>query len=425
MHLTVAAGVLLTFLAITTTCSANVLLIGINLTLSFEDREANFASFVTQSGVCGTVQVTEPFDACSPPVNKSMSGEDTSTQFALIKRGNCTFDLKVRNAQAAGFRAAIIYNNEGGDHLIEMGGISGGITIHAVFISKESGQMLLKYSGNKDIECCIIPSREDTAWTVILIAFVSLLALSAVLAICVCLRSYRLRHRRRRPPRHIMSSREVKALPSLIFTSVVDDNCTSETCAVCLEDYTAGEKLRVLPCCHKFHVLCIDSWLTRWRTFCPVCKRDIKASIRQPPASEHTPLLSSSPLISSYVSSFQGSPNEHISSTSVPSYAFSSFHSVILNTPQSVSSLPFLEGNPINIRNVSRHSSLHSLYSHQNSSHIPGSFISSYATFSMSSVQNTSMQNASSFNRTLYISSSSDSSTSISPLTSHITLPDN
>ncbi|GLJ55064.1 hypothetical protein SUGI_1181860 [Cryptomeria japonica] len=276
MHPIIAVGVLFTFLIITPTCSANVLLIGINLTMSFEDREANFASFVTQSGVCGTVQVTEPFDACSPLVNKSIPGEDTSTQFALIKRGICSFDLKVRNAQAAGFHAAIIYNNEDGDHLIEMGGISGGITIHAVFISKVSGQTLLKYSGNKNIECCIIPSREDTAWTVILIAFISLLALSAVLAICVCLRSYRLRRRRRRPQRHIMSSREVKALPSLIFTSVVDDNCTSETCAVCLEDYTAGDKLRVLPCCHKFHVICIDSWLTRdlqmsiyFRLLCP------------------------------------------------------------------------------------------------------------------------------------------------------------
>lgn len=48
-----------------------------------------------------------------------------------------------------------------------------------------------------------------------------------------------------------MSRRLVKAMPSLIFSSVHEDNTTAFTCAICLEDYNVGDKLRVLPCRHS------------------------------------------------------------------------------------------------------------------------------------------------------------------------------
>lgn len=45
-------------------------------------------------------------------------------------------------------------------------------------------------------------------------------------------------------------------------------------CMVCLELFTAGEDLRILPCLHRYHKDCIDQWLARNR-HCPVCKHDI------------------------------------------------------------------------------------------------------------------------------------------------------
>ncbi|KAF5192880.1 receptor-like protein [Thalictrum thalictroides] len=296
------------------TVASNVLLIGQNLTLSFEDMAANFAVPVKNRGECGALHVAKPIDACSPLMNTIVSVEGLCPPYVLVERGRCTFEDKVRTAQSVGFEAAVIYDNIYDGRLVAMAGDSDGIKIHAVFISKASGEYLKKYAGDINMELWIIPSYENSAWSIMAISFISLLAMSAVLATCFFVRRHRIRRDRPRAPSvrefHGMSSRLVKAMPSLIFTAVLEDNCTSMTCAICLEDYSVGERLRVLPCHHKFHAACVDAWLTSWRTFCPVCKRDARTRTGDPPASENTPLLSSSPMSlssSAALSSFRSS----------------------------------------------------------------------------------------------------------------------
>ncbi|XP_021318259.1 receptor homology region, transmembrane domain- and RING domain-containing protein 1 isoform X2 [Sorghum bicolor] len=357
--------------------AANVVLMGNNLTLSFDDIEASFSPGVKGSGVSGVVYASEPLNACSPLTIKTVNGPPSP--FALIIRGGCTFDEKVKNAQDAGFKAAIVYDNK------NMAGSSSGIHIYAVFVSKASGEVLKKFSGNMDVEVWILPTFENSAWSIMAISFVSLLAMCAVLGTCFFVRRHRIR---REHPRiaedrefHGMSSQLVKAIPSLIFTKVQEDNCTSSMCAICLADYNVGEKLRVLPCRHKFHAACVDLWLTSWRTFCPICKRDARSGASEVVATEATPLLSSAARLPSFRSSVAASPprpiSRHPSSHSV-SRAYS-----VSSTPNSPN--PFISSHisspgiraSRSITDLGNISSLHPRISHLSSTHsLVGSHLS-------------------------------------------------
>lgn len=50
-----------------------------------------------------------------------------------------------------------------------------------------------------------------------------------------------------------------------------------EECRVCLEKFQDGDALRILPCMHKYHTLCIDKWF-RNSSACPICKHSIVES---------------------------------------------------------------------------------------------------------------------------------------------------
>ncbi|XP_018425047.1 PREDICTED: E3 ubiquitin-protein ligase RNF43 [Nanorana parkeri] len=45
-------------------------------------------------------------------------------------------------------------------------------------------------------------------------------------------------------------------------------------CAVCLEEFSDGQDLRILPCCHEYHLECVDTWLRQNHT-CPLCMFNI------------------------------------------------------------------------------------------------------------------------------------------------------
>lgn len=42
------------------------------------------------------------------------------------------------------------------------------------------------------------------------------------------------------------------------------------SCSICTEDFVIGEDIRVLPCDHKYHPVCIDPWLLNVSGTCPL-----------------------------------------------------------------------------------------------------------------------------------------------------------
>lgn len=64
--------------------------------------------------------------------------------------------------------------------------------------------------------------------------------------------------------------------------------CTSPTqhelvqgtkCAICLEAYTADDKIITISCLHRFHQRCMLSWFEQNKPTCPVCMCDVRESL--------------------------------------------------------------------------------------------------------------------------------------------------
>nr|UMO79539.1 Ring finger protein [Pandoravirus aubagnensis] len=63
----------------------------------------------------------------------------------------------------------------------------------------------------------------------------------------------------------------INALPTRTHCSARDGD---GACAVCLDDFVEGDRLRVLPCAHAYHVACIDRWLAS-HIACPCCRAPV------------------------------------------------------------------------------------------------------------------------------------------------------
>lgn len=69
-----------------------------------------------------------------------------------------------------------------------------------------------------------------------------------------------------------LSRREIQRFPTKTFQS--SSSAGNSQCQICFCDYTDGEKLRMLPCFHDYHVQCIDRWL-KDNTTCPICRANL------------------------------------------------------------------------------------------------------------------------------------------------------
>ncbi|KAH0973111.1 hypothetical protein GBA52_025267 [Prunus armeniaca] len=172
---------------------------------------AKFAIAVNSSGICGALLISDPLDACSS-LRNGLRPNETDKQ-VMIESVN--------------------------------------ITIHAVFVSKASGEVLKEHALGEEGECCIFPFQNETAWTVLAISFISFLVILGILIIAIFAPRHWLYSQGRNQLPKSVDTKIVEALPCFTFSSTGLGECHSEdTCAICLENYKDEEILKVLPCQH-------------------------------------------------------------------------------------------------------------------------------------------------------------------------------
>ncbi|NXJ80157.1 RNF13 ligase, partial [Trogon melanurus] len=293
-----------------------------NGTQTFDDLPARFGYRLPAEGLKGFLINSKPENACEPIAPPPLKDNSSSAFIVLIRRLECNFDIKVLNAQRAGYKAAIVHNVDS-DDLISMGSndieVLKKIDIPSVFIGETSANSLKEeFTYEKGGHVVLIPEF-SLPLEYYLIPFLIIVGICLILIVIFMITKFvQDRHRARR---NRLRKDQLKKLPVHKFKKgkwiVLDEY---DVCAICLDEYEDGDKLRILPCSHAYHCKCVDPWLTKTKKTCPVCKQKVvpsqgdsdsetDSSQEENEVSENTPLLR--PLASVSTQSFGALSESH------------------------------------------------------------------------------------------------------------------
>ncbi|XP_077447498.1 E3 ubiquitin-protein ligase RNF128-like [Stigmatopora argus] len=256
-----------------------------NQTVSQECECGRFGrnSPLAKAGGVVLVPVEDP-KGCTP---KYDTGE--TPWIALVKRGNCSFSIKINAARLQGALAVVVYDDDGNGNRTVTMQHDEAPDIVAVMIGNVQGTEIAGLVRNgTEVQMFIDPGSPrgpwmDTYWLYFMsIAFFIVTAASVAYFLFISAnRLYNMRMHRRAERK--LKSEAKKAIGHLQTRTLKrDDKETTGDeaymCAVCIESYKAGEVVTVLTCGHIFHKACIEPWLLEKRT-CPMCKCDILKSL--------------------------------------------------------------------------------------------------------------------------------------------------
>jgi minor extracellular serine protease Vpr len=118
---------------------------------------AGQVTFEQTGPIVGNIVAAAPAIGCTPLTNAAA----IANNIALIARGTCGFVVKYQQAQAAGARAIIVYNNTAADPIV-MGGLDATVTIPGVMTTLATGQALTAAVGvTGRIEVVADPSKDN------------------------------------------------------------------------------------------------------------------------------------------------------------------------------------------------------------------------------------------------------------------------
>jgi E3 ubiquitin-protein ligase RNF13 len=309
---------------------------------------------------------------------------------ALVERGGCSFVQKTLVAQRMGASGIIVGDNEKNSGLITMYPPLDDnyewkvdqITIPAVFVKQWTYRELVflirpgsvgflgsanlgrtSASSFVSIEDGLkirIVKSEDFQWPLLDIIIVTVIAPIVIIVFLYSL--YRFR-RTRQLQFHLqnqeneedtLTQEELEQIPIIIYRAPSDSiedgdgdenspliaessdrkSVNWDTCVVCLELFEDGDELRLFEktCRHRFHVKCIDTWLSLGKSSaCPICKRSIRGDPQEEGDHSHDEEVVDIVLVPATPS--EQSPSQNVPSITVTPSALPS------STPQRSSSL--------------------------------------------------------------------------------------
>ncbi|KAM8798854.1 E3 ubiquitin-protein ligase RNF130 [Eudromia elegans] len=209
---------------------------------------------------------------------------NTKQWIALLQRGNCTFREKILRAASHNATAVVIYNNISSEEPVTMTHQGTG-DIVAVMITESKVKEILNYL-EKNISVLMaiavgsrVPPKNFSRGSLVFvsISFIVLMIISSAWLIFYFIQKIRYTSARDRNQRRLGDAAK-KAIGKLTTRTVKKGDKETDPdfdhCAVCIESYKQNDVVRILPCKHVFHKVCVDPWLSEHCT-CPMCKLNI------------------------------------------------------------------------------------------------------------------------------------------------------
>ncbi|XP_046438523.1 protein goliath-like isoform X2 [Daphnia pulex] len=205
---------------------------------------------------------------------------------ALVRRGRCNFDDKLEAAVLNNASGLVVYNNkeDGLQRMTLRNKYRDKIV--AVFITRAKGEELaaLVDNGTRVMMQITVGSHYTYRFTninrtsvmFVSISFIVLMMISLAWLVFYYIQRFRYLHAKDRLSRELTSAAQkaLSKIPTRAIKNTDKEVSEAECCAVCIEPYKASDVVRLLPCRHEFHKVCVDPWLLEHRT-CPMCKMDI------------------------------------------------------------------------------------------------------------------------------------------------------
>ncbi|KAH8420984.1 hypothetical protein KR222_000623 [Zaprionus bogoriensis] len=205
---------------------------------------------------------------------------------ALVRRGRCTFEDKVKHVHFYNAAGVIIYNDKQVMQLEKMQikvktrNIAAVITYQAIGIDlantvdKGYNVTISIIEGRRGVRT--ISSLNRTSVLFVSISFIVLMIISLVWLIFYYIQRFRYMQAKDQQSRNLCSvtKKAIMKIPTKTGKMTDEKDVDSDCCAICIESYKPADIIRILPCKHEFHKNCIDPWLIEHRT-CPMCKLDV------------------------------------------------------------------------------------------------------------------------------------------------------